>query len=122
MKFLQKALERGLSPANILTYVSLQTLRLWGLFWGTLRLRIKARLLGVTLGKGVTAHGPVGLLRWPGGQIRLGANVSLISSWRRATAAAINHPTRLRVFGPGACIDIGSGCELSGVSITARSQ
>lgn len=121
MNFLRKALQRGLTPANVAAWLSLQCLGRWGLFWGTLRLRGKARLLGVALGRGVTAHGPVGLLRWPGGVIRIGDGVSLISSWRRATAAALNHPTRLRVFGPGACIDIGPGCQLSGASITARS-
>ncbi|MBQ9407576.1 MAG: acyltransferase [Desulfovibrio sp.] len=122
MNMLDKALERGITPANILAYLSQITLGRFGLFWGTLRLRVKAHLLGVSLGRGVTAHGSVGLLRWPGGEIRLGDGVSLISSWRRATAAALNHPTRLRVFGPGACIDIGPDCELSGTSITARSQ
>lgn len=122
MEFLRKAARRGLSPANIISWCSLETMRLCGLFWGTLRLRAKARLLGVDLGRNVRAHGPVGLLRWPGGKISIGDNVSIISSWRRATACALGHPTRLRVFGPGASIRIGSGCELSGASITARSQ
>ncbi len=122
MNILKKALERGITPANILSYVSLQTMRFWGIFWGTIRLRTKARLLGIELGANVTAHGPVGLLRWPGGRIRIGARTNIISSWRRATAAALHHPTRLRVFGPGACIDIGPDCQCSGASITARSQ
>ncbi|CAI3240324.1 acyltransferase [Desulfovibrio legallii] len=122
MDFLRKALERGLSPANIISYLSLQALRCGGLAWGTLRLRCKARLLGVTLGPGVTAHGPVGLMRWPGSEIRIGAGVSIISSWRRATAATLAAPTRLRTFGPGARIHIGEGAQLSGTSVTARSQ
>ena len=122
MEFLRKALQRGLTPANIASYVSLQSMRLWGVFWGTLRLRLKAGLLGVGTGPGVTAHGPVGLLRWPGSHIHIGAGASLISSWRRATAAALAAPVRLRTFGPGARIEIGEGCQLSGTSITARSQ
>lgn len=121
MNFLQKALARGLSISNILSFLSLESMRILGAGSGTLRLRIKAHLLGVTLGSNVTAHGPVGLLRWPGGQIDIGDNVSIISSWRRSTACAIYAPTRLRVFGPGASIHIGAGCELSGASITARS-
>lgn len=121
MKILRKALERGLNPANVASWSSLEFMRCFGLFWGTLRLRLKARLLGVELGSGVTAHGPVGLLRWPGGRISIGDNVSLISSWRRATASALAWPVRLRVFGPGACIEIGAGAQLSGTSITARS-
>jgi len=122
MSILKKALERGLTPSNVITYLSLQVMRLAGGFLGILRLRLKALLLGVQVGPGVTAHGPVGLLRWPGSVIRIGAGVSLISSWRRATAAALAHPARLRTFGPGARIDIGPGCQLSGTSITARSQ
>ncbi|MBD5627022.1 MAG: acyltransferase [Desulfovibrio sp.] len=121
MDILRKALERGLTPANVASWASLEAMRVLGVGFGTLRLRLKARLLGVALGRGVTAHGPVGLLRWPGGKIRIGAGVRLISSWRRATAACLAWPVRLRVFGPGASIDIGEGAELSGTSITARS-
>lgn len=121
MFFLKKALDRGLTPANIISWFSLEFLRLYGVTAGTLRLRLKCWLLGVELGRNVKAHGNVGIMRWPGGKIRIGDNVSLISSWRRATAAALAFPVRLRVFGPGAVIDIGPDCQLSGVSITARS-
>lgn len=121
MSMLRKALERGLTPANIISYASLQIMTRWGRFWGTLRLRCKAALVGVSIGAGVTAHGPVGLMRWPGSHISIGAETSLISSWRRATAAALATPVRLRTFGPGARIDIGPGAQLSGTSITARS-
>lgn len=122
MNIIKKALERGLTAANVISWLSLSGMGLWGSFWGTLRLRLKCRLLGVELGKKVRAHGPVGLLRWPGGKISIGDEVSIISSWRRATAAALAFPTRLRVFGPGASIRIGAKSQLSGVSITARSQ
>ena len=121
MDILRKALERGLTPANVASWASLEAMRCFGVCFGTLRLRLKARLLGVELGRGVTAHGPVGLMRWPGGRIRIGAGVNLSSSWRRATASCLAWPTRLRVFGPGAAIDIGEGSQLSGTSITARS-
>ena len=121
MNMLQKALSRGLTPANIISYASLQIMTRWGRFFGTLRLRCKAVLLGVPVGSGVTAHGPVGLMRWPGSHITIGAGTSLISSWRRATAAALATPVRLRTFGPGARIDIGPGAQLSGTSIAARS-
>ena len=121
MNMLQKALSRGLTPSNIISYACLQVMTRWGRFFGTLRLRCKAALLGVSVGSGVTAHGPVGLMRWPGSHISIGAGASLISSWRRATAAALATPVRLRTFGPGARIDIGPGAQLSGTSITARS-
>ena len=122
MNILRKALQRGLTPSNIISYVCLESMRLWGAFSGTVRLRCKAALLGVAVGPGTRAHGPVGLLRWPGGSIRIGARASLISSRRRATAASLYAPVRLRVFGPGAAIEIGEGAQLSGTSVTARSQ
>ena len=121
MNMLRKALELGLTPANIISYLCLQAMTRWGRFWGTLRLRCKAVFVGVPVGQGVSAHGPVGLMRWPGSHISIGAGASLISSWRRATAAALASPVRLRTFGPGARIDVGPGAQLSGTSITARS-
>lgn len=121
MNMLRKALERGLTPANVISYLCLQIMTRWGRFWGTMRLRCKAALVGVSVGQGVSAHGPVGLMRWPGSHISIGAGASLISSWRRATAAALASPVRLRTFGPGARIEVGPGAQLSGTSITARS-
>jgi len=121
MNIFRKALQRGITLPNVISWSSLEIMRCWGECWGTLCLRCKASLLGVRLGPGVRAHGPVGLLRWPGGSISIGARVSLISSWRRATAASLAAPVRLRVFGPGAAIEIGEGAQLSGTSITARS-
>lgn len=121
MKLLSKALARGLTLSNIISWASLEGMRIWGAFFGTIRLYLKAALFGVETGKGIVAHGPVGLLRWPGGKISIGEKVSLISSWRRATACALASPVRLRVFGPGAEISIGAESQLSGTSITARS-
>lgn len=119
MSVWRKAIERGVSPSNIISWLGLKFLAWQGL--GSLRLRLKCQLLGVELGRNVKASGSVCLLRWPGGRIRIGDNASLVSSWRRSTAAALAFPVRLRVFGPGAFIDIGPNCELSGTSITARS-
>lgn len=76
MNILRKALQRGLTPANVTSYVCLQVMRIWGAFWGTLRLRCKAFCLGAAVGPGVRAHGPVGLLRWPGSTISIGANAA----------------------------------------------
>lgn len=121
MNIFQKALARGLSLPNIISWTSLEYMRVSGAILGTLRLYCKAALLGVETGRGIVAHGPVGLLRWPGGKISIGDHVSLISSWRRATACALAFPVRLRVFGPGAIISIGAESQLSGVSISARS-
>lgn len=121
MSVWKKALSYGLTPGNIISYLSLQHMRFWGVVLGTLRLRCKALLLGVRLGRGVRAHGPVGLLRWPGSRIEISDGVSIISSWRRATACTLAAPARLRTFGPQAVISIGPDCELSGTSIAVRS-
>ena len=120
-EFVRKALDRGLTVPNVASYLSLDIMRRWGVVWGTCCLGLKARLLGASLGHGVTAHGPVAIMRWPQSRIVIGNDVHLISSWRRATAAALSHPVRLRTFGPDALISIGEGCELSGTSITCRS-
>ncbi|MBQ9536191.1 MAG: acyltransferase [Desulfovibrionaceae bacterium] len=116
-----KAHALGFTLPNIISYLSIKGMEHFGRFWGTLCLYLKARLLGVSLGQGVKAHGAVGLCRYPGGTIKIGDDVSIISSWRRATAQTLYAPTRLRVFGPKAVIDIGQACEMSGASITARS-
>lgn len=121
MNIFQKALARGLTLPNIISWTSLESMRVFGAFFGTLRLYCKAKLFGVEVGKGISAHGPVGLMRWPGGKISIGDKVSMISSWRRASACALATPVRLRVFGPGAAISIGAESQLSGTSITARS-
>ena len=75
---LKKALERGLTPSNVISYLCLQIMRVNGALWGTLRLRLKALALGVRVEPGVSAHGPVGLMRWPGSNIRIGEGASLI--------------------------------------------
>ncbi|WP_297227453.1 acyltransferase [uncultured Desulfovibrio sp.] len=121
MSLWRKIRERGLTPANIISYASLRIMQDGGRLLGTLRLRCKARFLGVRTGAGVSAHGPVGLMRWPGSSIEIGAGCSFISSWRRATAATVLAPCRLRTFGPGARIVLGEGCQLTGAALTARS-
>ena len=81
---LRKAIERKLSVQDILSYAAITLQRRWSKDWGTLALRLKARLFGIEVGPGVTACGSVILGRWPGSHIRLGAGCSLISSSRRA--------------------------------------
>lgn len=121
MNFFAKARERGLNAANIISWLGIRTSFLAGGIAGTLALRLKARLLGVRLGRNVTACGNVALMRWPGGKISIGNDVQFVSSWRRSTACSLAFPVRLRVFGPGSEIEIGDGCQMSGASITARS-
>lgn len=113
---------RGLTPQNVASYVWLCVYTRWCDFWGTLRLRCKAAVFGVRLGRDVRCCGPLLLARWPGSMITLGNGVHIISTARRATAATIYAPTRLRTHGPTASIFLAEGVELTGTSITARSQ
>lgn len=121
MSFLQKALERGLTPSNVTTYLAHKVMLGFGGAFGSLRLHLKAFCFGVHMGSHVTAHGAVSLMRWPGSHITIGNDVSFISSWRRSTAAAIGHPVRLRTFYPSSAITIGDGSQLTGASLTCRS-
>ena len=118
---LRKAIERKLSVQDILSYAAITLQRRWSKDWGTLALRLKARLFGIEVGPGVTACGSVILGRWPGSHIRLGAGCSLISSSRRATASTLYAPVRLRTYAPTARIELAEGVQLSGTAITARS-
>lgn len=118
---LKKIRSCGLTPQNVLSYAAIRMSNALCGLWGRVRLRVKAALLGVEVGRGVRCCGPVILGRWPGSRIRIGHNVSIISTAERATAAAIYAPTRLRTHGSGACIELAEGVELTGVSITARS-
>ena len=122
MNLWQKARARGLTLPNIISYVCIRGHAALSGWWGTLRLRIKAVLLGVSVGEGVRCWGSILLSRWPGSRISLGAGVSVISSSRRATAATLAAPVRLRTLGPAASITLAEGVQLSGTSITARSQ
>ena len=63
-EFFKKALARGLTPGNIASWCSLEAMRRFGAFFGTLRLRVKARLLGVKLGMGVKGIWLAMLIDW----------------------------------------------------------
>lgn len=118
---LRKARARGLSVPNILSYCTIKGGALLSGWWGIVRLHCKARLFGVQVGNNVRCAGPVILARWPGSDISIGDEVSLISTSQRATAATVYAPVRLRTHGPTARITLEKGVELSGTSITARS-
>ncbi len=66
----------------------------------------------------VTLAGMPIIKRAPGSVIKLGANVTLVSS-RRFNPAGINHPVILATLRPGARIEIGDGCGLSGATLCA---
>lgn len=122
ISYLRKAIERGINIPNIICFVTLSLSMTLCRFWGTLRLYCKSILLGVKIGKNCRAKGKVCFMRWPGGKISIGNGVSFVSSPLMATASTLASPVRLRVFGPGAAIEICDGAELSGVSVTARSS
>lgn len=118
----KKARARGLNLTNICSYGAIRGGTLWTGLWGICRLRCKGALFGIPVGSGVECAGSVILGRWPGSRISIGPDVSLISTARRATAATIHAPVRLRTHGPTAQILLEEGVQLTGTSITARSQ
>ena len=117
----RKAIERRITLRDALSYAAITLQRIWSQGWGTPLLRIKAALFGIEVGHGAVACGPVILGRWPGSRISIGRGCSLISSSRRATAATLYAPVRLRTFAPSARIELAEGVQLSGTAITARS-
>jgi acetyltransferase-like isoleucine patch superfamily enzyme len=77
---------------------------------------------GVSYGKRFSSAGTIILDIYPGSQVLLGDNVSIISDSRRCTAAALSHPSRFKTFTPSSKIIIGSNVGLNGTSITSRSK
>lgn len=118
----KKAKKRGLTPANLICWSMQIFARRAGCFWGTCLFRVKAWLFGVKVGRRTRVHGKIILMRWPGGKINIGDNVSLVSGSHRSTACSAAIPFRLRVYGSGAFISIGDNSELTAVSITSRSK
>lgn len=87
----------------------------------TIIFRLKAPLYGVRIGRNIEICGPV-MLGVRGGHIDIGSDVQLISSTWRCTAAALNHPVRLKTYLPSARIIIEDGVGINGASITCRSK
>lgn len=119
---IRRAVRQGATWQDVCAYLAIVGQRKWSVFSGTLALRIKAALMGIELGRGVTACGPVILGRWPGSRICLGDETSIISSPRRATACTIFAPARLRTFSSSAAIELERGVQLNGTAISARSH
>lgn len=76
-------------------------------------------LLGVEVGPGCRFVGVPSVRLAPGARIRLGADL-LVASRHDANPLGLPHPTMLAALAPGASIEIGDGCGLSGASIVAR--
>lgn len=81
-------------------------------FWNA-RARMGLRLRGASWSEGLSVRGPLGLSVL--GSLRIGANVTIVSS-SKFNRAGINHPTQLAV-GPGATLSIGSNTGISGAAI-----
>jgi len=91
-------------------------------FWETALLYLKAKVLGVDIGKRIKCWGKIDILPCPGSTIKIGDKVSIISSSKRCTAGPIYAPTKFRTFTKQAAIVIGNGVGLNGTSITCRSK
>ncbi len=76
------------------------------------------RRLGVELGEKVGFHGRPIVTLGPKGKIRIGDR-AVLTSRSRQTALGVRAPVILRCLAPGASIDIGEDCGLSGAVICA---
>lgn len=85
--------------------------------WDTRVMRLIAMCLGIEVGAFTTFTGRA-VLRPGEGKIRIGYRVSLVSHVE-ATALGVTRPVILRCLAPGARIEIGDDCGLSGTVICA---
>lgn len=83
---------------------------------------IRFKCSGISYGKGFSSAGSITLEIYPGSQVILGDNVSIISDSRRCTAAALAFPSRFKTFTSSSKIIIGDNVGLNGTSITSRSK
>jgi acetyltransferase-like isoleucine patch superfamily enzyme len=83
--------------------------------------RAKCFYYGVEHGRDIQVFGNVHIQTF-GGQIKIGHGVVLVSSSWRCSAAALNHPVRLRTHGESARIILEDQVGLNGTSITCRSR
>lgn len=88
------------------------------LWWRTV-VPLRLRRLGLEIGRGVQFHGMPVVSLAPGSRIVLADQVSLCSVSTH-TALGVNHPVVLRTLRPGATIEIGRDCGISGASICAE--
>ncbi|MDQ7822785.1 MAG: acyltransferase [Candidatus Eremiobacteraeota bacterium] len=113
---------RSLKIADYISYAYLTFQRVLSLFFSTAVLRLTAAIFGITIGKGTKCWGSVQLLRWPGSEITIGKNVTIVSSSPRATASSIYAPTRFKTHSRSARIIIEDRVGLNGTSLCARSK
>jgi acetyltransferase-like isoleucine patch superfamily enzyme len=79
---------------------------------------LRVRISGVRAAKGLLATGIPVIELYPGSNIKIGRNVSLVSC-SFSTGLGVNHPVVLRTLASGATISIGDRVGISGGSICA---
>ena len=121
-KILIKIINNNLSLQDIISYGYIYIQKKLSGFIGTLLLRMKGILFGIELGRAVVCYGPIHIMRSPKSEIRIGNNVSIVSSSKRCTASSLYAPTKLRTWSKSAKIIIEDDVGLNGTSISARSK
>lgn len=81
---------------------------------------LRCRFKGVQFGKGCLLGGMPQIHKKRGTRIMVGNGVTLHSNPRYNTL--INRPVSLNTIKPGACIELGDGCGMSGVKITCATR
>ena len=83
--------------------------------------RLKCRIGGAKIGKGLKARGMMRVYRFQCSKIVIGDNCKFNSS-SRFNFRGLNHPCIIQTGKEGAFIKIGNGCGFSGVSIVADNE
>lgn len=83
--------------------------------------RLKCKMGGVKIGKGLRARGMMNVYRFQCSKIEIGDNCKFNSSCR-FNFRGINHPCIIQTGKEDAFIKIGNGCGFSGVSIVADKE
>ncbi len=82
---------------------------------------IRLRGAGVRPGRNFSTAGAIILDLFPGSEVSIGRNVTIVSDPRRSNAASLAFPAKLKTFSGTSRILIGDNVGLNGTSITSRS-
>jgi acetyltransferase-like isoleucine patch superfamily enzyme len=114
--------ERSLKPSDYICWLYYRILRVFSCVLGTVLFRLKSRVFGLRVGKGLRCFGGVHILRAPRSRIDVGRDVCIVSASWRCSSSSLYAKTKLQTWSRTAAIDISDEVSLSGTAITARSR
>lgn len=108
---------------EICTYGCYQLfVRIAPLWIGRMLFRLQSAFWDISCGKNVKVWGRVNVIKHPGSFVKIGNNVSIVSSSQRAGACSLYSHVKLRTFMKSAKIVINDNVGINGTSISVRSK